>query len=659
MPARFQEVRSRKLVQWGLGYLAVAWAVVQVIDLIADRFDWPPVLVRGLIVVAAFGFLVALTLAWFHGERGRQHIGTGEAVLLGLIGIVTFGALAQLPTPEPESARGPAPELAGIAILPLENLSARPDSVGYIAEGLHDELVTHLAKIRSLRVIGRSSVLEYTARAPGTLQRVRDELRVRHVLEGTVRLDGRRMRVGIRLVDVLTATATPLGDFDGSLDDILRIQREIASAVTLALQAEVTPTEQQRLAIVPTSNIEAYKYYLRGAAVKFAGYGEEDIGLSVQMYQTAVRLDSGFATAYARLAVAHANYSWFISRTPSRIAAALAALDRATALAPTDPETCLAAAVIEYRVARDYAAAQDALACALDGMPGDARAHHLRAAIARRAGNWNAAVAGFARTFELEPRSAANAMELGVTFWLLRRYREADRYLAHATALDPQFTIPWFQLAMVRLAETGAVGAARTLEDAERAGVVTGDSDLLLYGSVLLQLYQQRYDAAMQLLDLEDPGVLEFQWFHVPAHLLKAQLNLLIGDAERARAELEIATLTLELRKRESPEDPLVWSSLGLAYALAGRSHEARNAAEHAVELLPIETDAWVGAYLREYLGYVYAVVGDFERATDEFAFLLSRPAPLSRTQLRVDPRLSALRGHRRFAELLRDQTGS
>ncbi|HJR13131.1 MAG TPA: hypothetical protein VJ833_04455, partial [Rhodanobacteraceae bacterium] len=223
MTAFIARLRQRKLVQWAIAYVAFAFALIQVLDVIAQRFGWPDQVEKLLILALAIGFVLALVLAWYHGERGAQKVSGTEIVILALLLAIGGGLLwqfARVPQPHkqtvatafpsvssrhPSAAQSPSTSVAAaipaksIAVLPFENLSEDKDNA-YFADGIQDLILTKLAGIGDLKVISRTSTEKYASR-PDNLKAVARQLGVATILEGSVQKVGDQVLIDVQLID--------------------------------------------------------------------------------------------------------------------------------------------------------------------------------------------------------------------------------------------------------------------------------------------------------------------------------------------------------------------------------------------------------------------------------------------------------------------------
>jgi TolB-like protein len=311
------ELKQRKLVQWLLAYAAGAWLLLQVIGLLSAPFDWPDTVLRGATIVAVVGFFVAALLAWYHGERGAQRVSGTELVLLSLLLLIGGGLLWQFAPDGPVTAPAgtpaaavpgpgaPAPAVSpqSIAVLAFANLSADKDNE-YFSDGVAEEILNALARVEGLKVAGRTSSFYFKGRNE-PLAAIGSTLGVAHVLEGSVRKQGERLRISAQLLRVSDGLQLWSETFDGTDADIFALQERIAREVTSQLKVALNAGQQARLVDSGTTNPEAYALYLRATDAFNRRAAAELVGAISQLEQ-AIALDPAFARAYSRMAALHA-----------------------------------------------------------------------------------------------------------------------------------------------------------------------------------------------------------------------------------------------------------------------------------------------------------------------------------------------------------------
>ena len=562
---------------------------------------------------------------------------------------------APKPAVTPAAAPSTVPEKS-IAVLPFENLSADPENA-FFADGVQDEILTNLAKIADLKVISRSSVMQY--RAPTrNLRRIANELGVAHLLEGNVQRAGNRVRVSTQLIDARTDAHLWAENYHRPLDDVFAIQSEIAKAVADQLQAKLAPAEKAAIEQAPTANIVAYDRYLRGKKlVEMATFDTrrvEQTRHAIRLLDQAVAHDPAFLLAYCQLAVGHVQlYFSGVDHSPARLRLANEARDKALRLAPDRGESHLAAAGIHYHCYRDYQAALAELAIARRGLPNDPAVFKLAGFIARRQGHWEQCISNFERAAELDPHNWFLLQQTAGAYQQLRRFSDSARTLDRALAAIP--------------------GDANTR-------VARGLVDLEWHADT-----QPGYDAIQDVVSVDPSAVDEIaeQWFYLalcrrdfgevtralasvppegiipvnvrmPHHFcegLAARAQDDVATAERAftaaRAEMEAI-----VREAEYAEALCV---LAMSDAALGRKEEALAEGRRAVELCPVSKDAVLGAELVRNLAIIYAWTGEKDLALKQLEDHLQIPGHVSYGQLRLHPWWDPLRDDPRFDKLIEE----
>jgi TolB-like protein/Flp pilus assembly protein TadD len=439
-------LRRRKVVQWGLGYVAVAWGLLQGLEFAVATFRWPEVLTRVGAVIAVVGIPVTVTLAWYHGDRGEQQFRRIELVILAVIVVAGGFAVRQVALAPPASASvsaatavaptipAAASDRRRLAVLPFENFGNDPANVAF-ASGVHDTLITQVAKVPGLSVISRSSVLQFEGRHP-TIRDVAQALHVGMVLEGSVARDGNRLRIQAQLIDAATDQHLWAETYDRKADDLFAVQTDIAQAVAGQLRIRLTSGDAERLKGSLTSSPAAYDHYVLGRS--HAAQGDHEAAIAE--FTQAVTLDQNFAAAHAQLSMA---YTWLGFLEPERRADSLPLADsearRALAIDPTLPDAHLAQAVYYYRGVLDIERASREFERAIAGLPNDSQAHLSFGYLRRWQGRWEEGAALFKRAAELDPGGNASttaAMSLAG----LGRREEASAIIAAGLAARPDNT---------------------------------------------------------------------------------------------------------------------------------------------------------------------------------------------------------------------------
>lgn len=549
-----------------------------------------------------------------------------------------------------------APSPKRLAVLPFANLGPAEDE--YFADGITEEIAARLAAIDRLRVIGRTSGNLYKG-TEKTIPEIGAELGVDYLLEGSVRWqksrDGpARVRVTPQLLSTADGTRLWAGVYDEPLDEIFKVQSDIAQKVVQALGVTLLEPQRRVLEAAPTANLEAYDYYLRGN--EYMHRIEEPYArAAVRMYEQAVELDPRFALAYARLARIHSRIYWlYYDRSHDRLAQAKRAVDRAFELEPDLPQAHQALGSHYWLGYLDYDRALQEFAIAEAGLPNESEVFSARAVLLARQGSFREALADFERAWQLDPRSAWFAYNHAIVRELVRDYARAEALYDRAIALSPDRSFSYFSKAGLYLRWEGSTEKARAVLDQART-VGVADEPHMVVARVRLEIFDRRYEDAIGLLSSAAPEVIASQLRFIPRAELYAQIYGLMQRRDLERAYYDSARTVVSRKLRLQPDDPRLYSALGIAYAGLGRKQEAIQEGRKAVELLPVSKEAERGYYREWDLARIYAMVGEYDAAVERLEYLLSIPGHLTPAWLRIDPTWDPLRGHPRFQRLLDD----
>jgi serine/threonine protein kinase/Flp pilus assembly protein TadD len=548
----------------------------------------------------------------------------------------------------PSGASLPIPEKS-IAVLPLENLSDEKENA-YFADGIQDELLSNLAKIKDLKVISRTSVMQYKSGITRNLKEIAQQLGVSNVVEGSVRRAGNRVRVSVQLIDALTDRHIWVQNYDRTLADSLTLQGELATEIATGVGATLSPQEKARVEAKPTNNPAAYDAYLRGRAFAAGSpFDKSNAERTIQSYQEAVKLDPSFALAWAYLSCTQSQSYWQgHDPSPARLAAAKDALDRALALAPDLAETHLALGCYRYWGQRDFTGGLAEFQQAEKGLPNNVDIINATALVQRRVGHWDEAIAGLRRDIELDPREINAYNSLAVTYGVLRRFPEAvatlDRVLAwaptNAGALGLKASVFW---------ATGDLKAAEPL-------LANPSIDPFLRGTQAL--FQRRYAVAIEMLSSAVAAKTKRGEPSDNEKLLLGLSQQRAGDVAAARATYEKAAQDIqrELEKVApgSPAEAGLHGGLGLAHAGLGEAASAIAEGQKAMAMYPTSKDPFGGPDQEENMADIYALLGDADHAIPILQRLLQIPHGLAITPalLRLDPVWDQIRNDPRFQEL-------
>ncbi|MEP6686060.1 MAG: FlgO family outer membrane protein [Verrucomicrobiota bacterium] len=671
-----QELKNRRVYRVAIAYLVGGSAVVQLAGTVLPIFHAPEWVQQTFVGLVAICFPMALVLAWTFDLRGGtlektdSGIGTAAAanqrrlwILVALGSFVAVSGLVAYWFWHPwrtaslvERAAIPIVTSKSIAVLPFENLSDEKEAA-YFTEGVQDEILTHLARVADLKVISRTSVMQYKSGTTRNLREIATALGVAHVLEGTVQRSHGRVRISAQLIDARTDAHVWAERYDRELADVFGIQTEVAEKIVLQLKAKLSPREKAAIEERPTEDLGAYDLYLRARnlidAIAFSARANENLLAATQLLQEAVGRDPTFLLAYYQLARAQDQiYFLGIDHTPERLALADAAVQETLRLRPDSGEAHLALAQHLYWGYRDYDRAREKLAIARRVLPNEPLVLVLAGYIDRRQGRWQQSIEEMERALELDPRNLFILQQISFSYENMRRYREMAVTLDRVLVIAPKDITTRVQRASIDLeahADSRALHSAIQniiAEDPEAAATLAGQW-------MLLVLCERDRAAARQVLAaISAEGSEEFG-IQYPKAWYEGIVARAMGDSDGARAAFAAARVEIEKRVREQPTYAEPLSLLGMIDAGLGRKEEAIREGKHATELLPVSKDAISGPLLIENLAVIYAWTGEKEQALSQVAVVSSLPSSVNYGQLKLHPKWDPLRGDPRFEKIV------
>ena len=588
----------------------------------------------------------------------------GPVLTLLAIAAVALWEFEREPAPsvavtKPVAAPAMAPPMVrpadsrSVAVLPFENLSDDKGNA-YFASGMRDEILTRLAGLRGLKVISRTSTEQYGSR-PTNLKLVARQLGVATLLEGSVQKAGDQVHINVQLIDARTDAHLWAQSYDRSLKNIFGIQRDVAEKVAAALQLQLMPAEAARLASAPTRNQEAYDLYLR-ATSHFNRANDQvmlvprEVPLAMALYRKALAKDPTMALAAAGLAEMNMSMYWFgPDRTEARLMAAKAAAEQALALQPGLGEAHYALGLYHYWGRREYALAVQQFKIARETMPNSADIELVLAAIARRQGRWEQALAGFRRAAVLDPRRVFPIAELATTYAVLRRYADADRVFTQAVLLSQDPDPELVMRALNTLRWKGDLSALRTALAAIPAGDAAYDRRRFR-----LHWLSRDYLSAVKVAESNMSTGWDELNIVLPRGLYLAWAYSAAREGAKAGAAYSAVKEQTRAALVDRPDDAELHLALGFANAGLGLPAEAIREGRKATSLMSPSRDAFTGAGHLGWLAQLYVRAGHNEQALALLERLFAMPAGvgISPALLRLDPVWDPLRSDPRFKKL-------
>ncbi len=582
--------------------------------------------------------------------RGRKWVRRNptSALLAGCL--VALAAAASWIAWKSELIRPPL--TTGIAVLPFENLSEQKED-GAFVDGVQDDILTKLAKIADLKVISRTSVMDY--RGKRNLRQIGNDLRVSHVLEGSVRKAGTHLRLNAQLIDARTDTHVWAEEYDRDSNDLFAIQSEIAQKVADRLNAKVTSAERLAIEEKPTTDLIAFELYSRANDIWGFSFGGQDVLRAIDLLNQAVARDPSFFKAYCLLAAAHDQLYFVGDHTPGRLAAAEAAVREAFRIRPNAGEAHLARAFHLYNGYLEYDGALAELEIARRSLPNNPRIFSVTGYIQRRQGRWEEAIRSLERAIELDPRDLDRLYQTGGSYGGARRYAEQKSKLDRMLTIMPNDVAIKAEHAFVEVDWKADTGPLHQLIDEIRT---TNPAAMPKIGGrwLLCALAERDFAAAKDALLAVGEEPLGASAVRFTRPFAEGVIARMTNDEHKAQVAFTAARAEQEKIVKAQPDYGPAWCVLGVIDAALGRKEEALREGRRAVELLPVEKDPINGMLMIKYLAMIAAWVGEKDLACKQLATAVRSPISgldLSYGELKLMPFWDPLRGDPRFEKIV------
>jgi tetratricopeptide (TPR) repeat protein len=527
---------------------------------------------------------------------------------------------------------------------------------------VQDEILTALAKIADLKVISRTSVMQYKSGLARNLRKIGEELGVAHVVEGSVQRAANKIRVNAQLIDARNDAHLWGQTYDRNLADVFAIQSEIAKAIADQLQAKLSPNEKKAIEQPPTTDLAAFDLYSRAKSLlltaSFSATGAPDVRKAIELLDEAVKRDPSFFDAYCQLAWAH-EFLYAVlgsDHTPARLALAEGALQAATRLRPDAAETHLARANYLYYGRRDYAGALAELESARRTLPNDPRLFELTGYILRRRGRQEQGLRNLQRAVELDPRNFDTLQQIALSYQFLGRYAEAIAALDRALSIVPDNVETRAARARYELfwkADT------RPLHQTIDSILAQGPSAIASAADYWFACALAERDAAAAERALVAVGDNQ-SWNESAINLSRSfgegLLARMTKDEARARNAFEVARAQQEKIVQAQPDYGPPLRVVALIDAALGHTELALEEGRRAIALTPLEKDVINGSRVLQYFAITAAWAGDRELALQQLETGLRAPAVsqmLSYGALKLLPFWDSLRGDPRFEQIV------
>jgi TolB-like protein len=658
-----QELRNRRVFRAVAVYLGAGFAILEAADIVIPMLGLPGYVVKAVFWTLIGGFPLAISLAWtfqFTPEGLRRSPKSGEkqteaqkpftgnsVIIMLLVVIVGLLAYPRIGNDSFENNGSRAENMVildakAVAVLPFTNFSSNEEDA-YFADGIHDDILTQLSKIGDLKIISRTTMIKYKD-SDKSMTEIADEVGAANILEGSVRRAGDQVRIVAQLIKAKSDEHLWAETYDREYADIFSIQTDVARKIASALKSTLTPEEEQKLDNIPTTNMEAYDYFLRGNTYWYTKTTKEGNLRAAAMYQKAVDLDPSFGLAYARLSIVHSVLyqarRW--DPTPERKALAESTLKKARSLIPNHAETHFAQGVFYDWCLNDKlsALAEFEMASQLDPSRGEFAQHAGQIYVDM--GNWEKAGIYLKAAYDLEPDAVGNAAWWGGYNFLKRNYDTAlQAYLSELRVNPENAQIYRFLSAVYQYGYGDSKNAIKVIDD----GMLVGDDASFLKATKFWYLIDERdFSSALQLAEV-NPTPASF-YYRAIAHYFQQDNAPLAALLDSAAAHEE------DVLGRDE-DNAYALDRLSLIRALQGKKQEAIKQSKLAGLKQPLETNALDFPDHSYRLAEVYSLTEEPDQAFDILESLLEFPNSVSLWRIKLNPFFDALRDHPRYSKLI------
>ncbi len=655
----WHELKRRKVIRVITVYGAVAFVILQLVDIIEQPLRLPDWTTALIIVLLCIGFVISVFVSWVYDmtPQGIEKTGPAEQTNLAdqqkpvtsngwkiatyvsgviILALVAFNIL---------SKRNVNADISkfekSIAVLPFINDSGS-DSTTYFINGLMEEILNNLQKIKDFRVLSRTSTEQYRGFSIPTVPEIAKKLGVNYIVEGSGQKFGNFYRLRVQLIAARKEKHLWAESYQKEIrgtQDIFSTQSDIAQSIVSALKTSITPEEKRLIEKKPSNNLLAYDFYLRGNDY----LSKMEFLLAIDMYSKAIKEDSVFTAVYAKRAIAHSFFFWLRGEGwQGHDLKAKQDIEKGLRINPELPEIRFAEAVCYYHKNRNYDKALKILNELTSEAPNMADLYAYTSYVLRRQGKMKESINELKQAIRLDPFNASYYDNLTDTYDLLHKYDDEIESCRQGLALIPDYKAFNSYLYRAYLNKKGD-----QIEALRRSGLKEHDMLWDVY------YFSREYDKLIDFIKKDTILVASFQLWYEPKTYRLALIYYLNNNASVCKIYADSAVFHLKKLLKETPDDERIYATLGKCYALIGNVKDAISCGMKALNIMPVKADAYLGPSLEQDLMEIYTLTNNYNLALDKMEYLLSIPSWLGIGYLSIDPLYDNLRSLPRFQKII------
>jgi TolB-like protein len=662
----FEELKRRKVFRVAATYAVVAWILMQIGEVTFPALNIPEWVMSTLVVGLLAGFPIVVIFAWVFDKTPQGYIKTDALDIENIGGMnvkvddrpfylqkrnifLALGVIAGILIGTYGGGSFSSVDEKSIAVLPFDNYSTAEEDQ-YFSDGMTEVIIANLAKVKDLKVISRTSVMEYK-NTTKKLKEIAKELGVAHILEGSIQRANGRVRVVGQLIDANTDEHIWAETYDRKETDIFDVQSDVALKIANAMKGELSEEAEKLIKEKPTDNIEAYDYFVQ--AQKYADRRtQNDLSLAILMLDKAIGLDKNFALAYSRQAyfILLKEFLRHGKVEQSLLTSVKNNIDLAMALAPDHPSIRAALGFYHYYGYRDYRKALIDFEFALSKEPSNSKHLFDMGSLYRRLGEWEKNIEFYTKAFSMDPNSISYSQNLSQSLIAHRDYDKALLLTDEMINRHPDRGSGYLRKIQALLRRDADVVSAKKVM--EKAKLMT-NSDNLFRQQLQIAFYEKDFESFISLLTEDTSEFYIGQWWYEPRFFKLGLGYELMGDKETSLKYYSKALEMLERKIEEMPADPRVNMQLGLVYSKLNRKTDAIRYGQIASSLLPVSRDHWMGGSLLSQLAWIQANVGNYEESISNLEYLSNTSSIISYGALIGSSNWDNLRGNDKFIKLI------